>query len=454
MRRLASLFALAILGFAPPALAGPPLPTHNPGPTFPKAKPMPRPTGATPITKPVHAKPGVKPPKPRKSPLVSVKPGVLHFVPPSKGASGCRQNDPDCNRCTANVVDQFRKVKRGQATWRSKPWRFEWGRRYVPYSIDGYQAFDEDSDLANGAGLSYSHPQGFVRTNSATVPYAGTHSRHDHRKPGTVFIVRQNSDGRKYLDALHRSHTTHPSGLHVLGKYLFYGERPKSGTNSGKNELRIIDLSFRKTRHDITKVMPAATGKSKGIKMFGGGVGLAKMSDGTYLLVSAVAGSRKPGVRYNQFFSLAGDLSRPETLSITYRNEHAYANPGHFAKDYRYSENLSLITECGTRDIYAVHTSGDGSGADGLIGAGYWRLSKLEVAGGKYRFRPLDVYEMSQNTADCHMRSAATVGVAPNGKLEFLCHQYRKDPDPSAVNWFEANTTGRDAWRFRAGVPQ
>ena len=41
------------------------------------------------------------------------------------------------------------------------------------------------------------------------------------------------------------------------------------------------------------------------------------------------------------------------------------------------------------------------------------------------------------------MRSAASAGVGPGGKLELLCHQYRKDPDPSAVNPFQFNVGDR-----------
>jgi hypothetical protein len=67
---------------------------------------------------------------------------------------------------------------------------------------------------------------------------------------------------------------------------------------------------------------------------------------------------------------------------------------------------------------------------------------------------PIDVFEVKQSAKVCHMRSAASVGVAPHGKLEFLCHQYRKDPDPSAINIFGGNITGNDHWNFRAGVPK
>lgn len=432
---------------APPNVL-PPGSFPKPGPQLPK--------GAAKPTKKGPSKTGPNPLGPstggKSQKIKTLPPGIvakLKWKAPTKGATGCSSNAPDCNRCTPNVVAQFRKVKNGQANWKAKPWRFQWGRKYPPYAVDGYQAFDEDSDLANGTGISYSHPQGFVRANRAGAMYVGSHSRHDAAKPGTIFIVRQDSTGKKALVALHKTRHKHPSGVHMLGKYVLFGDR-----SGGRSQLRMLDLDRKYTRHDISYDLPSFEGASSGLKpKFGGGVGAAKLSDGSYLLVSTLKGGKAPGPRYDQFFVMKGALGS-SSLAITYAGEHRYENPSWANKDFRYSENISLITECGTGDIFAVHTSGDGreSGVDGLEGGGYWRLSKLERHQGKLRFKPLSVFQMSQNTANCHIRSSATVGVSPNGKLEFLCHQYRKDPDPSALNWFEANTTGNDQWGFRAGT--
>ena len=386
-----------------------------------------------------------------KGPLKTprVLPSPTANAQPVIGWLGCKATDPDCNRCTSDVVGQFNRVKNGKATWRTKPWRFDWGRDYPPYGIDGYEAFDEDSDLANGTGISYSHPQGFVRSHRPGAMYVGSHSRHDSAKPGTVFVVRQDSTGKKYLSALHRTRHKHPSGVHMLGKFVLFGDR-----ESGKSQLRMIDLDRRGVRHDITHALPAISGPSRNVQQrFGGGIGAAKLADGSYLLISSGPGGRAPGTRYDQFFEMRGRLDSAK-LKLRFLGADRYDNPSWAKHDFRYSENVSVITECSTGHIYTVHTSGEGreAGIGGLEGGGYWRLSKLERIAGTLRLRTLSIFEMSQNTANCHIRSSATVGVAPNGKLEFLCHQYRKDPDPSALNWFEANTTGHDQWGFRAGV--
>lgn len=420
----------------------------------PLGKPTPKlPTGPV-LVKP---KPAAKPkitPRPTTTPILHerIKPGVVFTpaAPPVKGDPSCRRGDPDCNPCTSNVQAQFRKIKEGRARWTSKPWRFEWGKHYAPNRIRPYEAFDEDSPEADTLGLSHSHPQAFVRTNAGPSWYAGTHSAPGSDRPGTVFIIEQAADGKKSLAALHRTRTGHPNGLHVLGKYLLFAERPD---RARPDQLRVIDLGRRSRVNDITHEVPEATGEAKSWKQFGGGLGTAKLSDGSYLLISSLPGDRKASRRFHQFYNMKGNLGVTSGLTMRLLHVQQFRPTAKVPSKYQYSEHLSLVTECGTGDIYAFHSSGDGEAIDGLIGRGYWRMSKLVSRDGKPELDPIDVHEIQQNTDDCHMRSAASVGVGPNGKLELLCHQYRKDPDPSVANPFSFNTSGNDAWRFRAGVP-
>jgi hypothetical protein len=319
----------------------------------------------------------------------------------------------------------------------------------VPNDIRPYEAFDEDSPEADTLGLSHSHPQAFVRTNGGPGWYAGTHSAPGSDRPGTVFIVDQAADGKKSLAALHRTETKHPNGLHVLGKYLLFAERPANQPD----KLRVIDLRHRLSVNAIDHAIPRPSGTAAGWKMFGGGLGTARLSDGSYLLISSLPGDRKHSKRLHQFYNMKGNPGVDGGLTLQFLHEQEFRPTATVPSKYQYSENLSLVTECGTGDIYAFHSSGDGEAIDALVGRGYWRMSKLVLRGGKPELDPIAVHEIQQNTDDCHMRSAASVGVSPGGKLELLCHQYRKDPDPSVLNPFQFNTSGHDAWRFRAGVP-
>ncbi len=431
------------------------LPRHaKPTPVQPKlpTKPMNKPSA-----KPSFD-PGPRPHHPQPSAPTIDRSKIYHPSVPIKGDLSCRRGDADCNPCTADVPGQFAKMRRGEANWKRKPWRFEWGNRYAPDSIRPYEAFDEDSHIANAFGLSSAHPQAFVRTNEGPAWYAGTHSQKESGRPGTVFIVEQGPRGKKNLVALHRTKTQHPNGLHVLGRFLLFAERPNS---RNLDELRVIDLRRRTVAQDITHLIPEAVGDSRAFKQFGGGLGSAKLSDGSYLLISTVPGDRKTQNedrsrkhRYHQFYNMKGDLTDPSELTMRFLAEQRFTPNRAVAQKYEFSENLSLVTECRSGDIYAMHSSGDGDAVDGLEGSGYWRLSKLVRTGGEPQLEPIDVFEVNQTAKSCHMRSAASVGVAPNGKLEFLCHQYRKDPDPSAVNPFGGNISGKDHWNFRAGVPK
>lgn len=428
----------------------------KPSPFSPHAK-KPQPTLPTQPS----AKPPFNPQRPTLPGPTAPRIDPSKVYRPSVAVTGdlsCRRGDPDCNPCTADVRGQFAKMRRGEAKWKRKPWRFEWGKRYAPDSIRPYQAFDEDTDLANAVGLSTAHPQAFVRTNEGPAWYAGTHSQKESGRPATVFIIEQASGGKKRLVALHRTKTQHPNGLHVLGRYLLFAERPSPGE---PDELRLIDLRRRTRRQDITHPIPDATGESVAVKQFGGGLGTAKLSDGSYLLISTVPGDRKTQRpnrsrihRVHQFYNMKGDLSDPSDLKIQFLGDQRFRPNRAVQQKYEFSENLSVVTECSTGDIYAMHSSGDGGGLDGLEGKGYWRLSKLVRRDGTPQLDPVDVFEVRQRAQSCHMRSAASVGVAPNGKLEFLCHQYRKDPDPSAINPFSGNISGDDHWNFRAGVPK
>lgn len=427
-------------------------------------KTLPQHTKPTPLQPKTPLQPAPRPFNPERPHLPRpeqprIDPSKVYVAPvPIKGDLSCRRGDPDCNPCTANVRGQFAKMRRGESNWKRKPWRFQWGHRYAPDSIRPYEAFDEDTDLANALGLSSAHPQAFVRTNEGPAWYAGTHSQKEPGRPGTVFIIEQDADGKKRLVALHRTRTQHPNGLHVLGRFLLFAERPSS---RNPDQLRLIDLRRRRTRQDITHDIPEAVGDSRAFKQFGGGLGSAKLSDGSYLLISTVPGDRKTRNddgsrvhRFHQFYNMKGNLTDPDDLTIRFVAEQRFSSTASVPQKYEFSENLSLVTECTTGDIYAMHSSGDGDGLDGLEGRGYWRLSKLVRVDGDPQLEPIDVFEVSQSARACHMRSAASVGVAPNGKLEFLCHQYRKDPDPSAVNPFGGNISGNDHWNFKAGTPR
>src|SRR5690606_13607583 len=134
-----------------------------------------------------------------------------------------------------------------------------------------------------------------------------SHSQYEHSKPGTIFVVRQRADGKKSLAYLHRTRSRHPSGVHVIGKYLVFGERA-----GGRDLLRVIDIDRAHVHQDVAHRMPRSEDK-----LFGGGIGIAKLAGGGWLRVSTQPGSRDAArSRSHNCDRVTGNLERPEDLTI------------------------------------------------------------------------------------------------------------------------------------------
>lgn len=361
---------------------------------------------------------------PVRTPVPVTPPGPQTTL--SKGKTNCRRTDADCNVCAINVRQQFNRATSGMINWRSGSWRFDWNRNYPPQKARPIDIFKGDEEFL--LGIPKTHVQGFVRTNSGRYPYAGTHS---HKRQGGIFLVAQNQQGDKHLAALFKSQSRHPSGAHAFGQYLVYGE-------NGRVFLK--DLN-RPAGKDISVKLPGPKPN------FGGGVGLVKLQDGTYLMLTTGPGGQDERQRFNRFYQLRGPNGRME--QIRYLGQTNQLKPAQWPEGFKFAENLSMITECGTGDIYVIHATGDEDAIGALGGRGYWRLSKLEQRGNQLSLTPVSAFLNSQNLSSCSMRAAASVHVNPANKLEFYCHGYAKNPKGSALNVLgKSNNT----FRFKAGL--
>ncbi len=345
-----------------------------------------------------------------------------------KGDISCRAGQSNCNVCAANVQQQFKRAAANQIRWKTKPWSFAWPQTYPPHNLRPLDIFN--GSPAHALGIPRSHIQGFVRTNSALYPYAGSHS---HKKQGGIFVVKQGSDGKKFLSTLHRTKGRHPSGVHIIGKYLVYGLG---------NRLYFKDMNSRNQEDEFSLPVSKAN--------FGGGLGIVKLADNRHLVVTTGPGGQKSRPRFNRFYMLKTVNGRPSSLKLV--NESSVKKPSQWPRGFAFSENLSLITECGTGDIYAVHTTGDEKGISAIRGNGYWKLSKLVQHGSKLDLSPVNAFMSRQNMTNCNMRAAATVGVTPQKRLEFSCHGYAKDPDGSGFNVLGHSSRNKDKFYFRTGT--
>lgn len=351
--------------------------------------------------------------------------GLERFI---KGRTRCRPGQADCNYCAANVQQQFQKAASRQISWQRKRWNFTWPQPYPPRNARPLDIFDGDPKYA--LGIPDKHVQGFVRTNSRLFPYAGSHS---HKRKGGIFVVKQGANGEQFLSSLHPTRGKHPSGVQVIGKYLVYGE----GTR-----LIFKDLDSQNQSSDFSL---SASGAN-----FGGGLGIIKLARDNHLLITTGPGGQKPGKRFNRFYHLKSVNGRPSSLNFI--NDSSTRKPQQWSNKFNFSENLSLITECGTGDVYAVHTTGDEQGISAISGKGYWRLSKLVSNGKALGLTSVNAFTTGQDMKRCNVRAAATVSVNTQNRLEFVCHGYAKDPDGSGFNILGKPSRNRDKFYYNVGV--
>ena len=335
-----------------------------------------------------------------------------------RGDTACKYGDVDCNRCATDVPAQFRMAfetgHRPWIKWYAGSWIFGGNNRYPPDNVkpeDAFYRFEE--------GLASKHIQGLVRTNSSRYPYAGSHS---HKSAGSIFFVTADKNGKNTLFSLHRSNDDHPSGVHVLGDGLYVAEGDR---------LRWFGISSAIDNQDRGYVIPRDLDpRRKGLQGAGGGLGLAKLKDGSYLLVVTARGDgfrlgttveglkQNLEPRYTRFYRIIGsDAGHPEK-PIQFLGEFKHTEVSKYPKKpMAYSENLSLVTECGTGRLFTIHTTGQYL----LNGDGYWRLSRLEDGPDGPRLQHVAIASQPQRQDDCHHRSSATVHVNAKGELEFLC---------------------------------
>lgn len=342
----------------------------------------------------------------------------------TKSSSPCASGQNDCNVCAVNVQQQFQKAAAKQVSWSRKRWDFAWPQKYPPQNVRPLDVFDGDPEYA--LGIPDTHIQGFVKTNSRMFPYAGSHS---HKRNGGIFVVGQGKNGQ-VLSSLHKTKSRHPSGVQVIGQYLIWGE----GTR-----LFFKDINSRHQTNNFSLTASKAN--------FGGGLGIVKLGRNNYLLITTGPGGQRPGPRFNRFYHLKSRNGRPS--SLTFINQSGTTNPQQWPRTLAYSENMSLITECGTGDIYSIHSTGD---SIAITGKGYWRLSKLVSNDKALGLTAINAFTIGQDLKRCSMRATGTVNVNQQNRLEFVCHGYAKDPDGSGFNVLGKSSRNRDKFYYNVGT--
>ena len=319
------------------------------------------------------------------------------YIPEARGEI-CAYGDGACNRCLTDVRGEFGLFKDAGREERSYWFRDDRnGGAFEPYGIHA-------SDVITGAA-SNGHVQSFARlpilSDSFTNWYAATHSEEDGRD-GYLYFVEddpsyQTPGSVRYVYPV--SLTAHPGGVQAIGSFLVV---PNEETAEDRSYYQVYDVSLpEQVRLTATRKLPA-TGAAN--------VAVARLADGGYLFVSSRSSFHET---YLAFY--AHDI---ETLS-------GFKDLGLMTGAY-WAENLTMITECETGDLYVLGGGGDRIGPAG--GTGYyarenlWALYRVRRDEGKVNLDLVDYVEKDRSRG-CNARASGTAFVDKDGHLHVYCHE-------------------------------
>jgi hypothetical protein len=214
----------------------------------------------------------------------------------------------------------------------------------------------------------------------------------------------------------------HTSGLFTMGRYV--------GMFSADGVLTLLDVSGGLGADPVDYTLPIAQPRSHGISSRSGGLAMIRLAEGGYLLL-ANEGGDGPSSGHSHFYRLQLDLhavgssapSAPPAVQDLgdWQYPHAHGGPG----DYHHSENLSLLTECQTGDIYAVYVGSSRSviKALGPLGRTFWRIARVVVSARGVMLEPLGVYTRLSSIERCFGRAAGSAFVQDDHRIDLLCHE-------------------------------
>ncbi len=307
----------------------------------------------------------------------------------------CAYGGPDCNRCVNDVRGEFAKL--GNLT---KPalQKYEYGvsSTYQPANWT-------PRDFLTRQAIA-GHLQSFVRLPVDTGSdqdawFAATYSDSKEIsgvRTGAVYLVRapvtwagHSVRATGHMEYVYKT-AEHPGGAQAIGRYLAVGV-----DDFGSATLDVYNLSSKSDAHKETAKLPHRTA----------GVGLAKLAAGGYLIMSKRWGS-------NTTFDLYHTLSLDNLARYT---DLRLLGSGNGATG---AENVSVVTECGTGDLYGVTTTGD----EPLHNDNYWSLYAITGVANAPRIDLVSTKTTEQSGA-CDGRASATAFATMDGDLSFYCSQ-------------------------------
>jgi len=306
------------------------------------------------------------------------------------GDDTCAVSDRTCNRCINNVASQFGNIT-DDPSQKGVKWT-EW--IYPPEGLDPYIGGSID------CGPFACHYQGFARVQrGGSVEFLGF--SFGPSEPGLVGIAHEPTPGNWEVQHLYAGADGHPSGMFALGAYF--------GFANGDNRLQLLDVEDANWRlaDQPSYEMPKDDPNELGIDTAGGGIAMARLRGGGYLLTVEQAGDRQRV----DFFFIDGDLEAPA------RKQYLGGTPAPS------SNNMSLITECGTGHLYLIQIEGTDLFLE--FGSSRWVLAKIDwgFEDGPHRVHVDEKDDWTNSAGYCWPRGGASATALEDGRLEFLSVQ-------------------------------
>jgi hypothetical protein len=348
--------------------------------------------------------------------LSACNPAGWHGAPEAPRAPSLLHGDlrcdgqADCSVCAEDVAGQF-----ANSDWRpgADSWHFQ---PFLPHgAVTAEEAYD---------GGLHDHVQGFVRLDGPGERFAMIHSGGRswrwQRRFASLSLIVERGDGRNWLQDVRpvAAQDAHTSGIFTLGRYI--------GLLQRDGGLAFLDVAQDLQGPLLEHQLPIADPKPVGLSPWSGGVAMTRLAEGGYLLL-ANEGGNGASSGHSHFFRVGGDLFHPGSPSLTLQplGEFQYPKPPRGPSDYHHSENLALITECGTGDLYSIHVGSSDYLYRFQQGRTFWRVSRVVIAEQSATLEPVGVYTRTATLQRCFGRAAGNAFVQPDHRIELLCHEWK-----------------------------
>lgn len=347
------------------------------------------------------------------------------------------------SRCLMNVTQAFNNLPSSPIRNR---YRSRGGATLPPFNKT-LRTFEACAVDWNGNSTIDRHIQGVARlpgvldnrwlavTRAHNLEYAGVHLVHMgdlHGADGTRML----RPGVSYADpppaargteAFYSQYlTTHPGGVQSFGQYLAIAVE---ATNEQRPRIDVYDFSGGMTTSaNLGNYYLGNLGESPAVTGTITGIAVTRLSQainaGRYLFFVLGKDTAKNGWFY---VSDTSTLTRSTKLQfLDYVDNNDVTPVGGF-REY---QNVNLLTECGSGDVYLLGTGNPSY--KGPLGSGdnYADLFRLSISGSSVRLERTARRSFQEGGADaCTFRAGATSYVDKDGRLLLYCHTHHANTD-------------------------